>query len=140
MELLTVLHTIQQNNFIVEFFFMQPSLFDHPCPCGAGVIKKAGLCRRCYFAQWHSKQRFNGLREKVLSRDGHCCRVCGIPRPIVHHRRRHAPTEEHLITLCPAHHAQVERLRSNHYWMPELLFTLWREQHPGAAVQLQLDL
>ena len=89
----------------------QLTLFDRACPCGAGPAQKAGLCRRCYFRQWHSLARFDGLREHVLARDRKRCRVCGSEmRPIVHHRRREA-TDLTLITLCPACHARIHRLR-----------------------------
>ncbi|MGC9349171.1 MAG: DEAD/DEAH box helicase [Anaerolineae bacterium] len=71
------------------------------------------------------------IRERMLERDGHRCRLCGLPsaagRPLeVHHltplrtfmaeyarpmalRLAHAP--ENLLTLCPTCHRQVERAR-----------------------------
>jgi hypothetical protein len=42
-----------------------------------------------------------------------------------------------LITVCSACHARLHRLASIHYWIPELLATLWAEQHPATPVQLQ---
>ena len=44
------------------------------------------------------------------------------------------------ITLCPACHAVVHRLQANRRWLPEPLLALWREQHPGAPLQLQFPI
>jgi len=85
------------------------------------------------------------LRQTVLERDRRVCRVCGEPKsaersPIhVHHRRPGVSREKLLIALCPAHHAQVHRLRVLDRIVAPLLAELWRELHPGAAEQLFLD-
>ena len=115
----------------------QASLF---CPaCGGLAPRRAALCRACARRRWRSLRNFAGHREAVLARDGSCCQACGAAdQRVVHHRRPGRHAAAWLITLCPACHARVHRLRANRCWMPESLVRLWREQHPGAPVQLQL--
>jgi hypothetical protein len=43
-----------------------------------------------------------------------------------------------LVTLCPACHALVHKLRRHRHWLPASLLGLWREQHPEVPLQLQL--
>ena len=43
-----------------------------------------------------------------------------------------------LITLCRACHARLHRLHAIDRWVPDLLETLWAEQHPRSPRQLQL--
>lgn len=88
---------------------------------------------------------FNGLRERVLERDGHLCRVCAeLPEvdrlcvgqpPSVHHRVPGVSKLHLMITLCAAHHAQVEHLEVAKKSMTPLFRQLWREQHPDAHEQ-----
>jgi hypothetical protein len=114
------------------------------CPCGRAKILARGLCATCYTLQRQDRAYFGGLREKILTRDGHRCRGCGAAgrgkRTLaVHHRRPGVSTLASLITLCPGCHARVSRtcvLRND--W-PELLRLLWREQHPHAHEQGRLD-
>jgi len=86
---------------------------------------------------------FGGWRARTLERDRYSCRVCGegksAKRLHVHHRRPGVSRERLLIVLCPAHHAQVHRLRVLDRILPTLLAELWREQHPGAPEQFFLD-
>ena len=57
----------------------------------------------------------------------------------VHHRKPPGLNDrDWLITVCAGCHAQLHRLAAVRIWIPELLVTLWSEQHPGAPVQLQL--
>jgi hypothetical protein len=124
---------------------LQRALFCRMCgqpPAGSFSIK-AGLCAPCYRRQWNSRRYFAGLREAVLRRDGYQCRGCGASRGAgnrlaVHHRRpgNHAFTG--LVTLCPACHAVVHKLRAHRRWLPLPLVELWREQHPAVPLQLQL--
>jgi hypothetical protein len=108
------------------------------CPCGGDLPFVAGLCRVCYRAAAHSRERFAGLREEILERDGHTCRACGAGERLhVHHRKPGVNDRELLITVCAGCHAQLHRLAALRAWIPELLVGLWIEQHPGAAVQLQ---
>ena len=58
-----------------------------------------------------SRARFAGARERGLARVRHLCRAC---------------------------HARLHRLRAIDRWVPDLLETLWAEQHPGQPRQLQL--
>lgn len=103
----------------------------------------AGLCRRCYRARAHSRSRFEGHRDRVLERD-RVCQGCGAGKAArrlhVHHRKPGLHDADWLITLCAACHARVHRLSALHSWLPEELVELWREQHPGVAVQMQFAL
>jgi 5-methylcytosine-specific restriction endonuclease McrA len=87
----------------------------------------------------HSLVYFGGNRESVLERDEFQCRSCraGNEHLHVHHRHPGISDPELLITVCSACHARLHRLASIHYWIPELLATLWAEQHPATPVQLQ---
>jgi hypothetical protein len=108
------------------------------CPCGDSPAV-AGLCRRCYFQSAHSRRHFAGHREAVLVRDRHCCQGCGAAgQRTVHHRKPGRHSRAWLITLCPACHAVIHRLRAHRRWLPDTLLALWQEQHPGVPVQLQL--
>ena len=74
----------------------------------------------------------------MLARDHRTCRVCQASAPLVVHHRRPANRPSALITLCRACHARLHRLRAIDRWVPELMETLWAEQHPGLPRQLQL--
>ena len=114
---------------------LQKSLF---CSCGRDFPFAAGLCRSCYRAAAHSRERFAGLREEILFRDGHLCRVCGARERLhVHHRKPGSNDRDLLITVCAACHARLHRLAALRVWIPELLVVLWIEQHPAVPVQLQ---
>ena len=92
---------------------------------------------------------FGGLRERVLERDGYMCRVCAeLPEvdrlcigqpPSVHHRVPGVSKLHLMITLCAAHHAQVEHLEVATKTMTPLFRLLWREQHPDAPEQTTMD-
>jgi hypothetical protein len=119
------------------------------CRCGNPKILAHGLCATCYTLKRQDLEYFGGLREAVLERDGHRCRVCAeLPEierlcigqpPSVHHRVPGASKLHLMITLCAAHHAQVERLQVAAKPMPPLLLILWREQHPGGHEQTTLN-
>ncbi len=47
------------------------------CRCGNPKILAVGLCATCYTLKRQDEEYFGGLREAVLKRDGHRCRVCG---------------------------------------------------------------
>ncbi len=112
------------------------------CPCGSPDLYRRGFCEACYNRGRRSRARFGGGRERVLARDRHLCRVCQASKPlVVHHRSRRRKKSNRpsaLITLCRACHARLHRLRAIDRWVPELLETLWAEQHPGLPRQLQL--
>lgn len=113
------------------------------CACGRSLRKRGRLCTACYARRRRNRVYFGGLREVVYERDRFCCRVCSrsavrsrsLP---VHHRRPGISDTRHLITLCPACHAVVHKVLILRRWLPPLLRTLWREQHPGAPEQLDL--
>ena len=108
------------------------------CPCGSPDLYRGGLCESCYNRGRRSRARFGGRRERVLERDHRTCRVCQASAPLVVHHRRPSNRSSSLITLCRACHARLHRLRAIDRWVPDLLETLWAEQHPGAPRQLQL--
>ncbi len=118
------------------------------CRCGNAKIIAHGLCWTCYSLKRQDEAYFGGLREKVLERDGYRCRVCAeLPEvdrlcigqpPSVHHRVPGVSKLHLMITLCAAHHAQVERLQVAAKPMLPLLLTLWREQHPQGHEQKTL--
>jgi hypothetical protein len=53
---------------------------------------------------------------------------------VVHHRRPGVSKLDLMVTLCPACHAIVHRLKTLRAWLPENLVTFWHEQHPEAPV------
>jgi hypothetical protein len=111
--------------------------------CGASGTLLRGTCARCYRAERRNFLRFAGLRLRILERDGYCCRVCcdrksAERRLHVHHRKPGVSRERLLISLCPAHHAQIHRLQVLDRAMSPLAVELWRELHAGATEQLLL--
>lgn len=109
------------------------------CPCGRDFARTRGLCRSCYRAAARSRQRFGGLRDEILERDGRTCQACGAGNQLhVHHRKPGVHERGLLITVCAACHVRLHRLRAIRIWIPEPLVALWEEQHPGIPVQLQL--
>jgi hypothetical protein len=114
------------------------------CRCGREKILALGLCATCYTLKRQDDEYFGGLREQVLERDHHCCRVCGASgrrkRSIVVHHRVPGKSVLHLmISLCPSCHAKVSRTRVVLSEMPPLLLELWREQHPHGHEQTTID-
>ena len=84
------------------------------------------LCATCYTLKRQDEEYFGGLREAVLQRDGHRCRVCGKPggrkRSLAVHHRISGKSELGLmVTLCLAHHAMVTRTLVLLEDWPELL-------------------
>ena len=113
----------------------QKSLFCLRC---GSLPTIAGFCTPCYARRCHSALNFAGVRDQVLLRDSYQCQGCGAgnQRP-VHHRRPGVHDKKWLITLCPACHAIVHKLRANKRWLPVPLLELWCEQHPHVPLQLQ---
>jgi 5-methylcytosine-specific restriction endonuclease McrA len=114
------------------------------CPCGRTKILAQGLCSTCYTLKRQDEEYFGGLREAVLKRDDHRCRVCSRPggrkRSLaVHHRVAGKSELDLMITLCLAHHAMVTRTLVLLEEWPELLRVLWREQHPSAHEQTTIN-
>jgi hypothetical protein len=114
------------------------------CPCGREKILAQGLCATCYTLKRQDEEHFGGLREAVLERDGHRCRVCDASGRdkrsiIVHHRVPGRSLLNLMISLCPGCHARVHRTQTVLRYMPPLLLKLWREQHPRAHEQRTLD-
>ncbi len=115
----------------------EPPLF---CPCGHHEVAVAGLCRRCYDRVHHSTRAFEGLRFAALQRDDWRCAVChSAEQYVVHHRRPDIRTVDDLLTLCTHHHGIVTHLAQPTAWLPPLLLTLWREQHPDGPYAGQFD-
>lgn len=114
------------------------------CRCGREKIRANGHCATCYVLRRHDTRYFGGLREAVLERDGHCCRVCGASGRdkgsiVVHHRVPGKSLLHTMISLCPACHVKVHRTKAVLSEMPPLLLILWREQHPRGHEQRMLD-
>ena len=114
------------------------------CPCGRAKMLARGLCATCYLLRRQVEEHFGGLREAVLGRDRRRCRVCDAPggrkRSLaVHHRVPGRSQLGLMIALCLACHAKVTRKLALDACWPPLLVQLWREQHPQAHEQLQLD-
>jgi len=111
------------------------------CPDCGGLPTIAGLCQPCYARRRHSRVYFAGVRDRVLLRDGYRCQGCGAgnQRP-VHHRRPGVHDMEWLVTICPACHAVIHKLRVHRRWLPDSLLALWHEQHPAVPLQLQLPI
>ncbi|MGC9293398.1 MAG: HNH endonuclease [Acidobacteriaceae bacterium] len=107
--------------------------------CGATDIYARGHCLRCYARLRWDRQHFSGLREAVLSRDSHVCRICGSAEMlVVHHRNPGVSKLDRMVTLCAACHARIERTLCLRHTLPPLLCLLWREIHPMAPEQLSL--
>lgn len=114
------------------------------CRCGKAKVLAQGMCSVCYTLKRQDEEHFGGLREKVLERDGHRCRVCDASGRdkrsiIVHHRVPGRSILALMISLCPACHAKIHRTRVVVRLMPPLLLELWREQHPKAHEQVALN-
>ena len=114
------------------------------CRCGREKILALGLCASCYTMKRQDDEYFGGMREQVLERDGHCCRVCGASGRrkgsiVVHHRVPGKSLLHLMISLCPGCHAKVGRTKAVLSQMPPLLLQLWREQHPDGHEQTTLD-
>ena len=111
--------------------------------CGAPETRVQGFCAPCYAAQRHDFVYFGGLRRRVLERDRRRCRACGQVetgklRIHVHHRRPGISREKLLVSLCPACHARIHRLRVLDRILLPLAEELWRELHPCAPEQFFL--
>ena len=109
------------------------------CRCGNEKVLAHGLCSTCYTLKRQDAEYFGGLREQVLERDGHACRVCGDPDPGVHHREPGKSLLHLMIALCAGCHAKVHRTKVVLTEFPPLLLVLWREQHPEGHEQTYLD-
>lgn len=114
------------------------------CRCGSDEIVARGVCAACYRLQQIDRQQFGGLRNEVLERDGHACRVCGEPSRgkgslIVHRRSPEKCSLPSMISLCPACHTKAQKTQVVLQPMPALLLELWRELHPRGHEQMFLD-
>ncbi len=111
------------------------------CSCGRENILAKGCCAACYTLRRQDRERFGGLRESVLERDGYACRSCGASgrdkRSIIVHHRVPGKSLLHLmISLCPACHARLHRTKAVLSEMPPMLLKLWRERHPRGHEQM----
>lgn len=102
------------------------------------------MCGVCYTLKRQDEEHFEGLREKVLERDGYRCRVCDASGRdkrsiIVHHRVPGKSVLSLMISLCPACHAKIYRTRVVIRLMAPLLLELWRELHPKGHEQIALN-
>jgi hypothetical protein len=100
------------------------------CGCGNPKVLALGLCSTCYTLKRQDEEYFGGLREAVLERDGHRCRVCDASgrnkRSItVHHRIPGKSVLSLMISLCPGCHAKVHRTIAVLTEMPPLFPCSW---------------
>lgn len=114
------------------------------CQCGRLKIRAHGLCATCYSLKRQDKAYFGGLRENVLERDSHRCRVCNASGRekrsiVVHHRVPGRSVLPMMLSLCPGCHSRVHRTKAVLSQMPPLLLQLWREQHPRGHEQTTLN-
>ena len=102
------------------------------CRCGSPVLR-AGMCATCLRRARLNREKFDGRRDATVARDGGVCVLCAGTDIVVHHRRRFR-----LITLCRRHHASIHHRYQLPFGVPELYAQLWREQHQGQALQIEL--
>ena len=114
-----------------------PSLFVSWCSCGSRLVTKGEMCLPCYGKRQNSLRRFGGLRESVLERDGHRCKLCFSQQVIVHHRRSE-DTLDALITLCAGCHARIHRTKFPSRLLSAAEWELWAEVRGSLPVQFQL--
>ena len=111
------------------------------CGCGRAQVNRNGVCPRCARRHKLSRERFGGLREAVLARDGYRARCCGARDDLlVHHRSYDRQRLRDLVTLCRRCHARIHGTLRPPFAFPGELLELWREQHPGLAEQMRLQL
>jgi hypothetical protein len=114
------------------------------CRSGRQRVSDNGMCATCDTLHRRDEANFGGLREAVLDRDSHCCRVCGASGGekrsiIVHHLVPGRSILKLMISLCPSCHARIHTTRMVLSEMPPLLLELWLEQHPSGHEQIHLD-
>lgn len=110
------------------------------CGCGREEINSRGVCPTCARREKLSRENFNGLRGRVLARDGYA-RCCGETADLlVHHRRPGWNQSRLMITLCRRCHARIHSTLRPSYGFPEELLAFWREIHRDVPVQLRLSL
>lgn len=109
------------------------------CGCGASTLFARGRCKSCYRQFRLSRQKFAGLRQAALVRDGHCCTQCGSPLKIlVHHRRKGQDELRWFVTSCRRCHPRLHFLGRLPFGASPHFRMLWRELHPDAVEQLEL--
>ena len=114
------------------------------CRCRQAKVVAEGLLH----AALVGRALLRRLARSAPARDGRRCRVCHTPERgkrtlAVHDRVLGRPRIGLglglMLTLCLGCHAKVTRTGVLRADLPPLLRTLWREQHPGAHEQGQLD-
>ena len=102
-----------------------------------------GFMRDMLHAERQDEERFGGLREDVLRRDDHRCRVCGASGRgkrsiVVHHRKPGVSELALMIALCLGCHAKVHHTKMVIGKTPvkPLLLELWREHTLWARARL----
>lgn len=74
------------------------------------------------FNWYHNKDRFGGVKEKILKRDNFQCRICSSEKICVHHidgtnyLKKNVNNElENLITLCNSCHHKLHHWQWKHH-------------------------
>jgi len=81
------------------------------CPCGNAKVLALACVQPATRLNGRTGNTSEGLREAVLERDGHRCRVCDASGRdkrsiIVHHRVPEKSVLNLMLSLCPACHAR----------------------------------
>jgi len=98
----------------------------------------AAPCARCLRRRRLSLEKFGGLREAALARDGYRCRTCPAAAALVHHRRPGVNELGWIVSACRACHCRIHHTYRPPFGFPPALRALWREQWPGLAEQREL--
>ncbi len=111
------------------------------CPCTNAKVLALGLCSTCYTLKRQDEEHSGGLREAVLERDGHRCRVCDASGRdkrsiIVHHRVAGRSVLSLMISLCPGCHAKVHRTKAVLARMPPNAWVLKRNAGPSRVLSV----
>ncbi len=109
------------------------------CPCGAQIVGRESACARCRRRQRLSVDKFGGLREQALHRDGYACLLCGSFEQILgHHRKPGKNALERIATLCRRCHPRIHFIKRLAFGVSPLFVQLWIELHRRQPRQREL--
>lgn len=113
------------------------------CRRGNEQILAHGLCATCYALKRQDEEYLGGLRERVLERDGYCCRVCGASRRpkrsiVVHHRVSGRWLLHLMISLCPGCFAKISWTKAVLGRCHLFCWNCGAKQHPEGHEQTSL--
>ena len=83
----------------------------------------------------NNKNRFGGLKFKVLERDRYICQICkkdvsGKGLAVVHHKDgdKQNNTMKNLVTLCKSCHPKIHYSLHSYQFTSDYLKKIWKEQ------------